>query len=296
VSTPNSVDLRRPRDLGALLSDGFGTYFRNFGKFLAIAAAVVVPIQLILSGVGLGQLFSHYDKTPSLAVLILPSVVSFLVTAPLVTAMTIYALLELGEGRPPSARRAIQSGLDVFAPLFLAVVLAGIGIAAGLALLLLPGVFLAVRWYFVPEAVVVEGLRGTAALQRSWDLVKGSGWRVFAIVLVTALAIGAATNVLQQIFVAIADSTGRSVYQLIGVIVTQTLATPATAVVGALLYFDLRARREAPAAPPGGYGAGAWEPPPPAWPAQPPRPQDSGWDERSGPEAPAPPPDPPQRP
>ncbi|MEA2398758.1 MAG: hypothetical protein QOK25_2314, partial [Thermoleophilaceae bacterium] len=90
MSTPNSVDLRRPRDLGALLSDGFGTYFRNFGKFLAIAAAVVVPIQLILSGVGLGQLFSHYDKTPSLAVLILPSVVSFLVTAPLVTAMTIY--------------------------------------------------------------------------------------------------------------------------------------------------------------------------------------------------------------
>jgi hypothetical protein len=255
VNPRHWVDLRRTRDLGALLTDGFTTYFRNFITFVAIAAVVVVPVQLILSGIGLRELWAHYDKHPSVAALVLPTVVNFLVTAPLVTAMSIYALLELGEGRRPSAGRAIQSGLEVFAPLFPVVLISGIGIAAGLALLLIPGIFLAVRWYFVPEAVVVEKKRGTAALERSWELVTGSGWRVFVVLLMAALAVGAATGVLNQIFLAIADSTGRAVWQLVGVIVTQTLAVPASALIGALLYFDLRARREAPAAPPfGGPG------------------------------------------
>jgi hypothetical protein len=242
VNAPQWLDLRRPRDLGALLTDGFGTYFRHFGRFLAMSAVVVVPIQIILSGVGLGQLFHHYDKSPSLPELVLPTVANYLITGPLVTAMIIYALLDLGEGRVPSVRRAIQSGLDVFAPLFLAVVLAGLGIAAGFALFIVPGLFLLVRWYFVPETVVVEKLRGGAALQRSWDLVKGDNWRVFGILL--------------QVFLALADSSGRAVFQLIGTIVTQSLAAPATATIGALLYFDLRARREAP-------------PPEPQWPAPP---------------------------
>lgn len=256
MNAPQWLDLRRPRDLGALLTDGFGAYFRHFGRFLAMSAVVVVPIQIILSGVGLGQLFHHYDKSPSLPELVLPTVANYLITAPLVTAMIIYALLDLGEGRVPSVRRAIQSGLDVFAPLFLAVVLAGLGIAAGFAFFIVPGLFLLVRWYFVPEAVVVEKLRGGAALQRSWDLVKGDNWRVFGILLVASLAIGAGTGVLQQLFLALADSSGRAVFQLIGTIVTQSLAAPATATIGALLYFDLRARREAP-------------PPEPQWPAPP---------------------------
>ena len=254
MSEQYSIDLRRPRDLSALLGDGFGTYFRNFGTFVAIAAVVVVPVELILSGIGLRELWAHYDRHPSLAAQLLPAIVNWLITTPLVTAMTIYALLDLGEGRPPDARRAISRGLEVFAPLFAAVALAGIGIVAGLAVLIVPGIFLAVRWYFVAATVVVEGKRGGEALQRSWDLVRGSGWRVLGILIITALAIGAATGLLQAPFNAGARGANEAFIQLIGVMVTQTLATPASAVIATLLYFDLRARKEAAPAPRPAFG------------------------------------------
>ncbi|HEX8067601.1 MAG TPA: hypothetical protein VF520_13865 [Thermoleophilaceae bacterium] len=202
------LDLRIPRDVGALLADGFTTYFQNFGAFLGIAAAVVLPVQLIVSGVGLEQLWSDYDATPEVAVLLLPVGVNLLVTTPLVTAMTIYALLELAEGRPPAARQAIDRGLQAFTPLLVAVLIAGVAIAASVVLIVLP-IFLAVRWYFVPQAVVVEGKRGTGALSRSWELVKGSSWRVLGILFMVSLAIGGATAAIQQPLAAVAEGSTR---------------------------------------------------------------------------------------
>ncbi len=273
MSTPNWVDLRRPRDLGALLADGFRTYFRNFGTFIAISAAVVIPVQLILSGVGLKQLWAHYDKTPSVAALLLPTVVNALITTPLVTAMTIYALLDLGEGRKPRAREAILRGLEVFGALLPVVVLAAIGIALGFIAFVIPGIFLAIRWYFVPQAVVVEGLRSTAALDRSWKLVRGDGWRVLGVLIIVSLAIGSATSALQRPFIAAADGANLAVIQLVGVIITQMLAVPAAAVIGVLLYFDVRTRKEMGAAPSSGWGYPQWpqgqQPPPPTEPWQP---------------------------
>ena len=76
-------------------------------------------------------------------------------------------------GEAPRARDALQSGLDAFAPIFLVVVLAGVGITIGLVLLVVPGVYLAVSWYFVPQAVMIDGARRTRALKRSSELVRG---------------------------------------------------------------------------------------------------------------------------
>ena len=302
------VDLRRPRDLGAILSDGFSTYFRNFGTFVAVAAAVVIPVQLILSGVGLKQLWAHYDKTPSAAAVFLPIVVNWLITTPLVTAMTIYALLDLGEGKKPRAREAILRGFEIFGALLVPVLLAAFGILGGFLLLIVPGIFLAVRWYFVPQAVVVEGERGATPLQRSWDLVRGSGWRVFGILVILSLAIGSATRALQTPFNLGASASKLAFVQLLGVMLTQTLAAPASAVIGALLYFDLRTRKEmGPAAPTGWGWQQQWpqQPPPGAppwqgqpqetWPAQHPQPDQPppAAPESPAPQPPPPPPEPP---
>ncbi len=118
----------------------------------------------------------------------IPTAVSFLVATPLVTAAVIFALGSLPKGEQPRSGPSLQAALDVFAPLFGAVLLAAAGIALGLLAFVLPGIYVAVRWYFVTQTVAIEGARGTQALTRSWDVVQDSFWRTVAILLLANLA------------------------------------------------------------------------------------------------------------
>lgn len=182
------LDLGRPRDVGELFRDSVVLYARHFGLLLLIAAAVIAPVQLVVSGIGLEELTSAYREDGSLARTGIPAAVSFLVATPLITAATISALGSLANGERPAAGRSLQEALDVFTPLFAAVVLAAAGIALGLLAFVIPGVYLAVRWYFVTQTVMIDGLRGREALARSWDVVQDAFWRTFAILLLANLA------------------------------------------------------------------------------------------------------------
>lgn len=262
------LDLSRPRDVGALLSDAFRLYFANFGTFVLIAAAVVIPANVIVSGIGLEQLTAGYDEDIDTTELAIPFAVSYLVTAPLVAAMTIHALLQAAAGQTPGARHSIGAGLDAFAAVFPAVLLAAAGVALGLLLFIVPGIYLAVRWYFVAQAVVIDRRRGVDALQRSSELVTGSWWRVFGIgLLVTVIATIASLVSLPVSLVA--EEVDRAVIALAGSIIAELIAAPFVAIVATLLYFDLSGRKAghipAPVAPGPGEG-----PPPPAGPPDPP--------------------------
>jgi hypothetical protein len=239
------IQLEQSRDVGALLRDSFAVYRRHFGTFVALGALVVVPAELIVSGVGLEQLSSGYDGTPSLAEAAIPAAVSYLVVAPLITAICVHALRSVAGGGSPGAREAIVRGFESFTPIFFAVLLAALGIALGLILLVAPGIYLFVRWYFVPQAVVLERARDVGALRASGRLVAGEWWRTFGmVVLVNVLAILAAV-VLGAPFTAAADAADRAVWSLAGQIVAAAVTQPFAALFATLLYFDLRERKRA---------------------------------------------------
>jgi hypothetical protein len=237
------LDLRRPRDVGGLIAEGFSLYFREFRTFIAIAAAVVVPVQLIIAGIGLSELTADYDPTPNAGQQLIPVASSFLLIAPLTTAMCIYAMLDIADGRKPKASTAIQRGLDVFAPLLLVMIIYALGVTLGLAAFILPGVYLLVRWSFVIQATVVDKKRGFDALKRSSELVQGSWWRVFAITIAANLLVGGLSAVIGVPFLAAAESSGNAVYQLIGTIIGGVLFAAPAALITSLLYFDQRVRK-----------------------------------------------------
>jgi hypothetical protein len=241
------IELERPRDAGALLRDSLVVYLRHFWTFLALGALVVVPAEVIVSGVGLDQLTAGYDSSPTFAEAAIPAVVSYLVVAPLITAICVYALRSIAAGGSPGAREAIVKGFEQFSPIFFAVLLAALGILLG-AVLIVPGLILFVRWYFVPQTVVLEGAQGTAALRGSSRVVQGFWWRTFGlIVLVNVVALVFAV-ILGAPFTAAADRADRAVWALVGEIIASSVVQPFGALYSTLLYFDLRARTRAGAA------------------------------------------------
>jgi hypothetical protein len=253
-----TLDLSRPRELGELFRDALRLYAANFGRFLAIGAAVVIPTELIVSGVGLGQLSSGFDDKQPVAANAVPLMVQALVTTPLIVAMTVHLLLDLAAGRPARLRVAAQSGLDAFAPLFLPVLatiaceaLVTLVVVVPLVLLansaLVPALviplMLAVRLYFVPQAVVAGGARRVAALRASWELTRGFGWRVFGTVILGYIGFGLVAQLAGTPLLSAAKSADSGALVLASRVVAETLAAPAVALLSALLYFDLKARR-----------------------------------------------------
>jgi hypothetical protein len=239
----NAFELRERRDVGALFRDSLAVFGRHFWLFIALSAVVVIPAELIVEGIGLEMLTSSYDDSPSLAEAAVPTIVEFLVVTPIIAAICIYALHEIAGGERPRAGQVLIAGFEAFTPLFAAVVLAAAGIALGFVALIVPGVYLAVRWYFVPQAVVIEGVRGTRALSRSGLLVTGFWWRTFGLVLLANVAIAIPGFVLLAPFTAIAESSDRAVWELVGTAITTAITTPFVALYSTLLYYDLVSRR-----------------------------------------------------
>jgi membrane-anchored glycerophosphoryl diester phosphodiesterase (GDPDase) len=236
------LELERQRDLATLLRDAFSVYFGHFGAFLLVAAAVAIPVDLIVSGVGLEQLTSGYDAHPPAGETIIPGVVAYLITTPLITAMTVHLLVDTSRGQKPRAREAITSGLEAFTPLFLAILLAALATLAGLIVFLVGAIYVAVKVYFVPQLVVLEKARGPDALRRSWKLTDRSFWRCLGIILVSGILAGLASVPISLPFTALAKSADSQALLLAGQVVTQVLFTPFTVIVATLLYFDLRFR------------------------------------------------------
>jgi hypothetical protein len=237
------LQLRQRRDVGALFRDSVAVFGRHAVLFILLSAVVVVPAELVVEGVGLDMLTSSYDSSPSIAEAAIPTVVEFLVVTPIIAAICIHALHRIGNGERPSARPVLVAGFEAFTPLFAAVALAAVGIALGLFALIVPGVYLAVRWYFVPQCVVIEGARGQQALSRSALLVTGFWWRTFALVLLANVAIAIPSFILLAPFTEIAKSTDRAVWALVGSAVVSSVTTPFVAVYSTLLYYDLLTRR-----------------------------------------------------
>lgn len=239
-----SLDLRRRRDLGAILDDSFALYRQNWRTLVLVAMVVVVPVHLLVFGVGLGWLWSGYPSSDDTAGLgdvgdqMVGLAAQLLVLTPLVTAMTVHVVRAAAEGRRAPAGETLSAGFAVFAPLFVAVILAAAGIALGF-LLIVPGVILAIRWVVVPQTVVIEGRRGGDALTRSLALTRGRGWFTFLVILVTNVVVGVLSTLVLLPLEYAAQEADTVALSLLGQALGAMFSLPLLAVAYTLLYYSL---------------------------------------------------------
>ena len=112
----------------------------------------------------------------------------------------------------------------------------------GFVALIIPGIYIAVRLAFCAQAVVVEGHRSFAALDRSWNLVRDTWWRTFGILILLNVISSAASGILAQPINSAARGADSGQLWVLSQIVANTIAYSFTALAATLLFFDLRAR------------------------------------------------------
>jgi hypothetical protein len=153
----------------------------------------------------------------------------FLVFPGLIVALVLAALPEVLQGRTPSASTA--GGLTVVLLLMFLV---------GLPLML----WLYVRWVLASAAFAVDRLDTLAAIRRSSQLVQGTWWRTFGILLLVGLVVGLVPGIVSTALGGgFAGSPVSPASFLATTVVSQLVAlpfVPISPLLLTLLFLDLR--------------------------------------------------------
>ncbi|HYY75171.1 MAG TPA: hypothetical protein VE644_02495 [Gaiellaceae bacterium] len=129
--------------------------------------------------------------------------------------------------------------------LALAGILAALGVGIGLLLLIVPGLILWTWWLVIVPVIMLEGTGVKEAFGRSRQLVRGHGWSVFGVLVLTILILVG----VDLVFSLVAAALDNVVIALLLDIASQTLTAPFIALAWTLTYYRLR-RLEQPAAEP----------------------------------------------
>lgn len=183
---------------------------------------------------------------------------SFIVT-PLISALHVHAVRELGAGGRPTFRGTFRRSLPRLPVVAVAAGVSGFAIGFGTLAFFIPGFLLLLIWPVVAQAAALEDGGPIHALRRSFELTRGHRWHGFGLIFWAGAIAGIPWLVLSAVFRHTATTPGTF---LAGTAV-QILLRSFEALATGLLYFDLvtRERVGAPTPPqfrqpaPGATGA-----------------------------------------
>jgi hypothetical protein len=237
-----------PRGIGEILRTAFQLYRRHWTTLMAIAAVVVVPLTLLQYGIGhwfrshgqqlQGQAAASTSFWAVVSASLLAALVGLLLYQVLTGAITRTIATEV-TGQDLGLEQSYRFGLARLAPILVVSILVGLATIGGLILFIIPGIYIGVRLAVSIQALVVEDKRGTEAIRRSWDLVGGHWWHAAFTLLVAGLLTAVVNAVITAPF-----SAGAWFLQAVAAAVATIVTLPFGALVGVLLYLDLRARKE----------------------------------------------------
>jgi hypothetical protein len=271
---PGVIPLR-PLTVGEILDGAIGTMRRHPGLVFG-ASAVVALIEVVLT-VGLSivflkgagnipepgpaateqQLLDYTYRVLGDTATVLA--ITVLVTVLVRTALTGFMTVVVGKavlGKPIAFGEAMRELGPRLPGLLGVTVVYTLLFTGGLLLFLIPGIWLFALFGLASPALVLEQSGIRHALRRSFLLVRGSWWRVFGILVLTAVCAGVISFVVQIPFnlsmgirgsdiAGLANaSVGVQLLSGLGQVVAQTLVTPFVAGATALLYIDQRMRKE----------------------------------------------------
>jgi hypothetical protein len=228
--------------IGAVLSEAWNLYKRFLKQFFLTALVVFVVLDLLSalanSASGDGAVSGAFWALIAFTI----GVVGYF----WVQAALVELVHDVRDGRADRSvmetYRAVQPRLPAA---IVAGILAGIGVAIGLVLLIVPGLFLLTIWSMLIPVIVIEGKSAGESFTRSREVVRGNGWNVFGLILITFLLVGIAEAVIRLLFAPLPDFLD----VWLGSLVAHSLTVPFAVAALTTAYFTLTAGRSEQAEP-----------------------------------------------
>lgn len=244
-------EVLRPLSLGDVLDGAFTLYRRNFATFFLTALIPLAPVALAWLVVP-PMLGGGDEMIATMQLLIMPySLFAWL----LISGGITHGGSVAWSGGTPTTGSLLGTGLRRLPAVAVTTLASYFLIMLGFLLLIIPGFILVALTFAVVPAVIVERLGPFAAIGRSSRLSKGARGRILAALIVGWIIIFLPTFAISFFFgfgAAAAAGAGategvRFVALLsAGTQVLSALTTPFLPLVSLLLYYDRRARTEAP--------------------------------------------------
>ena len=121
--------------------------------------------------------------------------------------------------------------------------LAALGISLGFILFVVPGLVLLTWWILIVPAIMLDDRSVTGAFGRSRELVRGNGWSVFRLILLTLLVLFGASLALDLVLAPLDDATQAYMSD----VVSNTVTAPFVALAFTLAHYRLRGTSESAA-------------------------------------------------
>jgi hypothetical protein len=215
-----------------VIGEGWALYKAHWRHLLSIAFVVYLAIAIV--SVVLSVIF--VDWLAGLLSAVLALIALFWLQGALVRAVE-----DVRDGRPDlSLGETFQRVRPQLTAIIVGGILAVLGIVLGLILLIVPGLVLMTWWVLIIPVIVLEQRRAGESFSRSRELVRGYGWGVFGVIVLTILIIIGVNIVLGIVLIPFDDWLQSFLSNVVG----GTLIAPFVAVTWTLLYYRLRGTKE----------------------------------------------------
>jgi hypothetical protein len=222
--------------LSGVFGEAWELYKGHWRHFMAIA--LVVFIVLALVGILLAWLLGWLG-------VIIGVFVSIAGTFWLQGAL-IQAVSDVRDGRADlSVSETFSKVRPKLGTIIVAGILLGLAIAIGFLLLIIPGLYLLTIWIAVIPAIVLEDRGIGEAFGRSRELVRGNGWNVFGVIVLTILILIGVGIAIGLVLAPLDEWLASLIQQIVG----NTIVTPFVVAIWTLVYYRLKGREETEATP-----------------------------------------------
>lgn len=233
-------------DMGRIAKRTFSVIGDNIATFAVLSLLPSVLLAALIWG---GGTLEDGDGLPTLpdlntGLLLFLGGILYVASGVILQAAVVHGAVASLNSKHASLADCLATGLRNVVALFTITLLVMLGVFAGLILLLVPGIMLAVMWSVVGPACVVERTGSVGAFGRSRELTRGYRWPIFGLYLAFFVLMIVISLVFEGLN-GIGALAGSATIMEIG---SGTVSTMITSIIGstfsAAIYYELRQIKE----------------------------------------------------